>query len=169
MSTTPLRDDERIKTIEELMVLFATLREEGKKVVIASGCFDLVHPGHAHTFEEARAQGDLLVVGINSDTSVRAYKGPKRPIIDEKNRALLLAGLRSVDYVFIFDGNPPDWFPILKPDVFVKGEASVNDPAFPAEKALVESFGGRVWLAPFHEGLSTTNVIDTVIERYSQG
>lgn len=169
MNEMQLRVEDRIKSIAELVPIFSAFRAQGKHIVIASGCFDIIHSGHVRTFEEARLQGDVLVVGINSDASVRAYKGQNRPIVDEQNRALVLAGLRAVDYVFIFDGNPPDWFSILKPNIFVKGEGSVNDPAFPAEKALVESFGGRVWLAPFHAGLSTTNVIDTVIERYSQG
>ncbi len=166
MSETPLPGADRIKTLAELVPIVAALRAEGRRVVTTNGCFDIIHPGHVRSFEWAQAQGDVLVVGINSDDSIRALKGEKRPIVDAQNRARVLAGLRAVDYVFIFDGNPPSWFPLLKPDIHIKGEGSAQDPAFPAEKALVESFGGELRLAPYSEGLSTTNIIETIVQRY---
>ena len=94
MSNQILKDEDRVKTIQELVPIIEALKADGKRTVFASGCFDIIHPGHVGTFEDARAQGDVLIVGINSDASVHTYKGPKRPIVDEKNRALLKYFLR---------------------------------------------------------------------------
>ena len=125
--------------------------------------------GHIDSFEWAKAQGDVLVVGVNSDASVRENKGDLRPIQDEANRARVLAGLEAIDYIFIFDEkSPAEWLPKLRPDVHVKGAGSERDPAFSGEKALVESFGGEMRLAPQTEGYSTTKIIEKVLRVYKK-
>jgi D-beta-D-heptose 7-phosphate kinase/D-beta-D-heptose 1-phosphate adenosyltransferase len=134
-------------------------RRAGQRVAFTNGCFDLLHAGHVHYLHEARAQADLLVVGLNSDASVRRLKGPGRPINSQDARAMVLAGLQSVDYVTIFDEpTPMELLEAIRPDVLVKGADYAKDRVVGAE--LVESYGGRVHLAAFQEGYSTTRLLD---------
>lgn len=140
------------------------LRKAGKKVVFTNGCFDLVHAGHASTMAFARAQGDVLIVGLNSDASTRRLKGDKRPIVPEQHRLALMAALEAVDYVVLFDETEVDALVAeLKPDVLVKGADRAGNIV---GREHVEAYGGKVIAAPFVEGLSTTGIIKKVLDAY---
>lgn len=133
-------------------------QEAGKKVVFTNGCFDILHAGHVQYLRDAKAQGDLLILGLNSDESVRSLKGPGRPVNSEADRAAVLAGLGVVDYVTIFDeATPLELITTLKPQVLVKGADYSKAEVVGARE--VESWGGRVYLAPLREGCSTTGTI----------
>jgi D-beta-D-heptose 7-phosphate kinase / D-beta-D-heptose 1-phosphate adenosyltransferase len=136
----------------------ASRRHLGQRIAFTNGCFDLVHAGHVQYLEEARAQADLLVVGLNSDTSVRALKGPGRPIHAQDARATVLAGLAAVDYVTIFDESTPlPLIELLRPDVLVKGADYQKSEVVGA--SFVEASGGRIHLAVLREGYSTTRIL----------
>lgn len=144
-------------------------RKQRKVVVTTNGCFDILHAGHVSNLEAAKKLGDVLMVGINSDASVRQLKGPRRPIMPARDRALVLAGLWAVDYVFIFSGKGPiPWIKKVRPSVHVKGRGSEHSSAFAAEKGAVEAGGGRVALAPLIKGRSTTDVIDRILSRHTK-
>jgi D-beta-D-heptose 7-phosphate kinase/D-beta-D-heptose 1-phosphate adenosyltransferase len=136
-----------------------TRRRSGLRVGFTNGCFDLLHAGHVQYLQEARAQVDLLVVGLNSDAGVRALKGPQRPINPQAARAEVLAALQCVDYVTIFDEPTPlPLIELFRPDVLVKGADYRRDQVVGAD--FVESYGGRVYLAPLRQGYSTTHLAD---------
>lgn len=140
------------------------LQSEGKTVVFTNGAFDLLHAGHLDYLGFARRQGDCLVVGLNSDASVKRYKGPRRPIVAERDRAFLLLGLRVVDYVVIFDQDEPrELIAELQPDVLVKGEDWAH---YVSGREIVEARGGRVALAPLVKGRSTSNLIERILAAY---
>ncbi len=135
----------------------ARLRRAGKKLVFTNGSFDILHAGHVTYLEFARTQGDALVVGLNSDSSVRRYKGPGRPINNQRDRAKVLAALECVDYVVIFnEDEPAKLIAELVPDVLVKGADWAH---YVSGRDVVEKAGGRVVLAKLVEGRSTTAVI----------
>lgn len=143
----------------------AALKEQGKRVVFTNGCFDILHPGHTRYLEQARALGDHLMVAVNSDRSVRAIKGPNRPILNEKSRAEVLAALAFVDTVIIFDEETPlKVINELVPDILVKGRDWAEDRIIGSE--TVKKAGGRVERIPFAEGFSTSLIIQAVVERY---
>ena len=145
----------------------ARLRAAGKTVVFTNGCFDLMHAGHATYLEFARRQGDVLVVGLNTDASVRRYKGEKRPIVDERNRARLMAALECVDFVTWFDEDEPKaLIAELQPDVLVKAEDWAH---YVSGREIVEARGGKVVLAPMVAGLSTTKLIEKIVQAYGAG
>ncbi len=157
----------KIKTVAELKPLLAILRAAGKKIVFTNGCFDLIHTGHTRYLASARSLGDLLVVAVNSDASVRVIKGEKRPINVQRDRAETLAALGSVDFVTVFDEpDPHRVIAELQPDVLVKG----GD--WPIEKIIgrdiVEARGGKVVNIPFVEGQSTTGIIEKILDTYSK-
>src|SRR6188508_3618956 len=137
------------------------VRAEGKRIVFTNGVFDILHPGHVRYLQAARAHGDLLIVGLNSDASVRRNKGPARPINPEEERAEVLAALACVDAVSIFDDDTPaDIIRRVQPDILVKGAD------WPADQIVgrdtVESRGGRVVLEPVEQGYSTTSIVERV-------
>lgn len=136
-------------------------RAAGRVVVWTNGTFDLLHPGHVSSLQQARGLGDLLVVGVNSDRSVKAYKGPTRPVLGEHERAALLAALECVDFVVIFDEDTPaEALARLKPDVHCKGAEYAPPHGRPVpERAVVEGYGGRVAYLPLVPGVSTTDVL----------
>ena len=142
--------------VAELARRLAGLRSEGKRVVFTNGCFDVLHPGHVDLLARARAEGDVLVVGLNSDASVRRQnKGPERPINSEAVRAFMLAQLASVDYVVIFSEDTPlELIRALAPDVLVKGGDWTPDKIVGAD--LVQARGGRVLSLPLLGDFSTT-------------
>lgn len=141
-------------------------KKRGKKVVFTNGCFDLLHVGHIKYLEQAKGFGDVLLVGLNDDGSVRALKGPQRPIIGQEERAKILAALSCVDYVILFsDLTPERLIAELKPDVLVKGADYSLDQV--AGREIVESYGGMVKLIPPVEGKSTSGLVRTVLERYN--
>ena len=140
----------------------ARLRAAGKKLVFTNGAFDLLHAGHVTYLEFARAQGDALVVGLNSDASVRRNKGDKRPVNGQADRVRVLAALECVDYVVIFDEDEPvDLIAALMPDVLVKGADWAH---YVSGRDVVEKAGGRVVLAPLVEGRSTSGMIERVLK-----
>lgn len=154
----------RILSRAAMQAEMARLRAAGKKVVFTNGAFDILHLGHLTYMTFAREQGDCLVVGLNSDASVKRYKGEKRPIVPEQERATMLAGLKCVDYVVIFDEDEPkELIAHLLPDVLVKGEDWAH---YVSGREVVEANGGKVVLAKMVEGRSTTNVIKKIVEAY---
>ncbi|MBC7962600.1 MAG: D-glycero-beta-D-manno-heptose-7-phosphate kinase [Steroidobacteraceae bacterium] len=158
--------DSKIKSRDVLALLIAAEKARGKRVVFTNGCFDLLHAGHVKYLQKARGLGDLLVLGLNSDASVRRLKGPKRPLICEDERAHILAALNCIDYVTLFDEDTPlELIIALKPHVLAKGgDYSIEGVV---GREIVEEYGGRVELVAFVDGKSTTNLIDKVLERYS--
>jgi D-beta-D-heptose 7-phosphate kinase/D-beta-D-heptose 1-phosphate adenosyltransferase len=137
----------------------AEARGAGKRVVFTNGCFDLMHVGHVRYLAAARDAGDLLVVAINDDASVRRFKGPERPLVPEGARAEVLAALAAVDYVTIFgEDTPAELIAALLPDVLVKGADWAPDQVVGRE--VVEAHGGRVLLIPVVEGFSTTALVE---------
>jgi rfaE bifunctional protein nucleotidyltransferase chain/domain len=158
---------DKVKTREELKQIIRKAQSEGKKVVTTNGCFDVLHTGHLRYLQSAKQLGDILIVAINSDDSVRAIKGDKRPLVPENERAELLAGLECVDYVMIFSELTPIEFLIeLQPNVHVKGGDYTTDRVI--ERETVESIGAELRLLPGAEGKSTTNLIEIILERYGQ-
>lgn len=148
-----------------MLPLLAILRAAGKKIVFTNGCFDIIHTGHTRYLAKAKSLGDILIVAVNSDASVRMIKGDKRPINSEADRMETLAALEVVDFVTIF--NEPDPYQVIseiKPDVLVKG----GD--WPIEKIIgrdvVEARGGRVVNVPYIDGASTTGIIEKIVKIY---
>ena len=138
---------------------------EGKSVVFTNGCFDIIHAGHVDYLAKAKECGDVLILGLNSDKSVRSIKGEKRPIVPESERAFILSNLKSVDYVTLFDEDTP--FEIISaiiPDILVKGADWPIDQI--VGRDIVESNGGVVKTIKFVNQVSTTNIIKTILERY---
>ena len=150
----------KLQSLENLLKLRAKWSDEGKRVVWTNGCFDLLHVGHVRSLRDAKALGDILVVGLNSDASVRAIKGPTRPVVDQDDRAELLSALEPVDCVTIFDETEPSAIlAIVKPDIHCKGAEYADDKRPVPERAVVEAYGGRVCFLPLHEGRSTTAML----------
>lgn len=146
---------------DEIAARCEELRREGKRIVSTNGCFDILHVGHVRILEQARDLGDVLVVGINSDNSVKRLKGESRPINNETDRAEVLTSLRSVDYVSIFDEDTPvEFLKAVKPNIHVKG--SDYKPSDLAETPVVESFGGEVRILALVPSKSTTALVEKI-------
>jgi D-beta-D-heptose 7-phosphate kinase/D-beta-D-heptose 1-phosphate adenosyltransferase len=155
----------KIKTQTELISILEDLRQQGKKIVFTNGCFDLLHVGHIRYLKEAKGYGDILIVAVNSDSSVKSIKGDKRPIVSQSERAEVLAALEMIDYVTMFDeGTPCNVIKKLQPDVLIKGGDWTVEKI--VGKDIVEKIGGKVLSIPFHKGASTTGIIERVLERY---
>ncbi len=153
------------RTLEELLPELLRHRASGKKVVFTNGCFDIVHLGHVKYFQWAKRQGDLLIVGVNTDNGIRRLKGPKRPIINEVDRLGVLEELESIDYLVTFDEDTPiKLIEQIRPDVLVKGADYAKENVVGWD--VVESSGGRVALAPLIDGRSTSSVIQRILEAY---
>ena len=145
---------------EDLKELLNKLKD--KKIVFTNGCFDILHIGHAKYLKESKKFGDILIVGVNSDSSVKKLKGPNRPINNEIDRALLLNELKSVDYVVIFEEESPiNLLNIIKPDIYTKG-ADYTLETLPEAPTVLKN-GGRVEFIKFVEGKSTTNVVKNIL------
>lgn len=157
----------KIYSREELKKEIDRLRKAGKKIVFTNGCFDILHVGHTRYLEGAKKHGDVLVLGLNSDDSVRSFKGTKRPLIPENERADVVAALEAVDYVTIFpELTPLELIEYLKPDVLVKGGDWKEEQV--VGRKSVEKWGGRVIIIPEIKGSSTTNIIEKIIEVYGK-
>ena len=142
------------------------LKAAGRSLVFTNGAFDILHAGHATYLDFARRQGDALVVGLNSDASIKRYKGPLRPINPEADRARVLAALECVDYVVVFgEDEPRDLIAAILPDVLVKGADWAH---YVSGRDVVEANGGRVVLANLVEGRSTTGMIDRIVAAYGR-
>ncbi|MBW1676837.1 MAG: D-glycero-beta-D-manno-heptose 1-phosphate adenylyltransferase [Deltaproteobacteria bacterium] len=150
---------------EELKKKVQALKRAGKKIVFTNGCFDLLHIGHVRYLKAARAEGDLLVVGVNSDRSVGEIKGPVRPVVPDSERAEVLASLACVDFVTLFDEpDPLVTIRSLVPDVLVKGADWEEDAIVGRE--VVEASGGRVIRIQLTEGASTSRIIEKILANY---
>ena len=141
------------------------LRKKGKKIAFTNGCFDILHVGHVRYLREAKKTADVLVLALNSDSSVRSLKGEKRPLMNEKERAEILAALEFIDFVTIFEElTPLELIIYLKPDILIKG----GD--WPEEKVVgreeIKKWGGRVAIIPEVEGKSTTNIVEKIKKLY---
>ena len=157
----------KILTWEELKKVVDLRRKEGRTIVFTNGCFDILHVGHVQYLQEARKMGDLLILGMNSDASVRAIKGEKRPLVPQAERAEVIASLTTVDYVTLFDETTPlRLIEYLQPDCLVKGgdwkEASV------VGGELVRAWGGKVIIIPLTKGASTTNLVEKILQVYGK-
>ncbi len=152
----------KIKEQRELQQIVEGLKKQGKRIVFTNGCFDILHQGHVLYLEEARRKGDCLIVGVNTDASVREIKGEKRPLVPQEGRMTVLAALEAVDYVVPFD--EPDPFAIislLRPHILVKGGDWNQEEVVGRE--LVE----QTIVVPYIEGMSTSGIIETILQRYS--
>ncbi|CUS76415.1 rfaE bifunctional protein, domain II [Candidatus Kryptonium thompsonii] len=155
----------KVVNINEIVQIVKELKSEGKKVVFTNGCFDILHRGHVEYLAKAKELGDVLIVGLNSDSSVKQIKGDGRPIVSQEDRAFILSNLAFVDYVVIFDEPTPyELISKIIPDVLVKG----NDWAIEdvVGRDIVEANGGRVVLVELTPNRSTTNIIKTILERF---
>jgi D-beta-D-heptose 7-phosphate kinase/D-beta-D-heptose 1-phosphate adenosyltransferase len=162
-----LRTAHTVLKLEELKKIVSLAKGTGKTVVFTNGCFDLIHGGHIEFLQKAREKGDLLVVGLNSDRSVKSIKGEGRPIKSEKERANIISALRYVDYITIFDeSTPADLIREVRPDILVKGDDYAIDEVVGRE--IVEGYGAKVELIPVVQGLSTTNIVEKILENYKQ-
>jgi len=154
----------KVIDLDLLLGLRARWRAEGRTVVWTNGCYDLLHVGHVRGLQEARGLGDVLVVGVNSDASVRRLKGPRRPIVPEAERAELLAALGCVDHVLVFGQDTPvEVLARLRPDVHCKGADYAPPSARPIPEAeTVRSYGGRIAYLTFVPGVSTTDIVQRI-------
>ena len=144
-----------------LDIFFSKIRSENKKIVFTNGCFDIIHPGHIHVLSQAKLLGDILVVGLNSDKSVKNLKGKERPLVNESDRAKILLSIKYVDYVTIFDeSTPKDIIKKIKPDTLVKGGDYIVDDIVGSKFVIVS--GGRVEIVKFLDGYSSSNYIDNL-------
>lgn len=154
----PVKLSDRIVSRQTLIAKLEERRRQGQRVAFTNGCFDVLHAGHVEYLQEARSQADVLVVGLNSDDSVRQLKGPGRPVNPLDARALVLAGLTTVDFVTVFSEETPlELIHAVRPDVLIKGADYHRDRVVGGD--FVESYGGRVHLAPLREGFSTTRLL----------
>ncbi|HEX2987303.1 MAG TPA: D-glycero-beta-D-manno-heptose 1-phosphate adenylyltransferase, partial [Chloroflexota bacterium] len=150
---------------ESLIQKVAALKAAGKKIVFTNGCFDLIHTGHVRYLREAASFGDILVVGLNSDASIRLFKDPGRPLVPEADRAEVLAALEMVDYVSIFEERTSEALvAVVRPDIYVKG-GDYRSEDLP-EARIVDSYGGRVQLVGYVEGRSTSQIVRDILESY---
>lgn len=153
---------------DELKEICTRLKKEGKKIVFTNGCFDILHAGHIDYLTKAKTLGDILVVGVNSDKSVRVIKGGRRPIIPEQERALIISNLKPVDYVTLFDEpTPRELIELLIPDILVKG--ADWDLEKIVGRDVVEANGGKVLTINFVNDQSTTKIIKTILGRFKDG
>jgi rfaE bifunctional protein nucleotidyltransferase chain/domain len=151
----------KLKTAGELAVIRSQMAARGQKLVLTNGCFDLLHAGHVRYLQGARALGEALVVALNGDDSVRALKGPKRPINDERDRAEVLAGLACVDFVTIFQApRVTDVITKVKPHVYAKGGDYTPATLDPDERAALEGAGADIKILPLVPGKSTTGMLE---------
>ncbi len=158
---------EKVKTLTELKKIVADIRSAGKRVVFANGCFDMLHGGHISYLQSAKAQGDMLVVGVNSDVSMKKIKGDKRPIYPEQERLELLAAIQYVDYLMLFDEESCDHLlRELHPDVHAKGTDYTRETV--PERATSQALGIEVFIAGAPKENATKDIIKLILERYGQ-
>jgi D-beta-D-heptose 7-phosphate kinase/D-beta-D-heptose 1-phosphate adenosyltransferase len=156
----------RLYTREELVAARAEWKRQGKSVVFTNGCYDILHPGHVRLLEKARALGDILILAINSDSSVRRLKGASRPLNPEQDRAELVLALQAVDAVTVFDEDTPrELIAEVLPDVLIKGADWAH---FIAGREEVEAAGGKVLSTPLEPGYSTTGIVELLLTRTVQ-
>ena len=156
-----------IINIKDIEKFCGILRRSGKKIALTNGSFDLVHSGHVNYLNEAKKTADCLIVGINSDKSVKQYKSDKRPIVPQEQRALLIDNFKAVDYVVIFEETTADnLIEKVKPDIYVKGGDYTEDTL--PETATVKKHGGKIKFIKMTQGCSTTNIINKILDIYAK-
>jgi rfaE bifunctional protein nucleotidyltransferase chain/domain len=154
-----------VKSLDELVEIRKSLMQQKKKVVFTNGVFDILHAGHVDYLTKTKQKGDVLIVGVNSDSSVRRIKGPTRPIVPQHERAFIISSLKPVDFVVIFEEDTPhETIKKIIPDVLIKGADWAVDNI--VGKDIVEANGGKVETIEFVNNQSTTNIIKTVLERF---
>lgn len=160
-------DKNKIKTLEELKEIVKELKNKNKLIVTTNGVFDILHLGHIKYLQEAKKLGDILIIAINSDNSVKQIKGPERPINSQQSRAEVLTALSFVDYIVIFnETDPVNILSEIKPDIHVKGgDYKINQII---EKEVVEKNNGKIILIPEIKGYSTTDLINKIIKNYKK-
>ena len=157
--------ESKIKTLKEIQTLFPRLKAKGKSIVFTNGCFDILHYGHVKYLQEAKQKGDILIVAVNADSSIRRIKGRNRPIVSEKNRVRMIAALEGVDYVILFtEVTPLKVIKAVKPDILVKGADWKKAEIAGAD--FVRSYGGRVLTVPLVKNQSTTNLIRKIAKTF---
>lgn len=165
---TKIKIKDKLKTLEELKEIVKKHKREGKRIATTNGSFDILHVGHVYILESAKRLTDILIVLLNSDFSIKKLKGPRRPIVPERERAEMLSALECVDYVVIFDSdNPLEHLKELKPDMHIKGGTFVLE-RIKTEKELIESWGGKHITLPIVEGYSTTNIVESILESHKE-
>ena len=156
-----------IYNISDNLSFVSALKAQGKKIVFTNGVFDIIHRGHVEYLSEAKSLGDILIVGMNSDSSVKMIKGDKRPIVSESDRSYVLSNLKPVDYVIIFDeDNPLNLISKVLPNILVKGADWSEDKIIGSD--IVKQNGGEVKRIKFVENNSSTNIIDRIIQLYTK-
>ena len=170
----------KVKTLDEMRAVVDGLRERQGRLVFTNGCFELLHVGHIRYLQAARQLGEALVIGLNSDASVRQIKGSPRPLVPEAERAEVLAALSCVDYVIVFsEPTAENLVAALKPDIYVKGGdyavvgrgeplSSVAGLKIAPEMRVVEAYGGEIAVLPYSRGHSTTFLIDNILRSYNK-
>jgi D-glycero-beta-D-manno-heptose 1-phosphate adenylyltransferase len=159
--------ESKILTLKNLMITLKNLRKSGKRVVFTNGCFDILHVGHVRYLAEARAKGDVLVLGLNSDASVKSIKSDSRPVVNQNQRAEVLAGLACVDYITIFDEpDPLALIQAIKPDILVKGADWEETKIIGAD--VVKSYGGEVERIKLVPDISTSGIIRRILKLYGR-
>jgi rfaE bifunctional protein nucleotidyltransferase chain/domain len=163
-----MRLKSKIKSLQQLKKIVKLIKLQNKTVVMANGCFDLLHVGHIRYLEASKSMGDILVVAINNDQSMKAIKDPQRPIIREKARAEIVASLAAVDYVVLFGGEQVDRVLLaLEPDIQAKGTDYTADTI--PERNIVASYGGRVAITGDKKDHATKDLIKAITQKYGKG
>lgn len=158
--------NKKIKNQDEIVKISEKMRKKGKKIVVFNGSFDLLHIGHIRSIQQSKKQGDVLILTINSDKSVKSYKGPKLPIVPQRDRADALAALEDVDFVVLFDEiTPNSVLAKIKPHIYCKSPDWGKNCI---ERAIIESYGGKIHLLPWQEGYSTTNLVEKIINIHEE-
>ena len=154
----------KVKKREEIKKISEEAKKEGKLVVTVNGCFDLFHAGHLDLLEESSKVGDVLIVGLNSDSSIKRYKGRKRPIIPEQQRVKIISGIRFVDYITIFDEiDCLNFIESVKPNIHIKGPDYEQDCI---ESTLVKKYGGIIYKVELKTRISTSDIIERIVKKY---
>jgi len=157
--------EQRVLVQQDIVRLVDAIRKQGKIIGFTNGCFDILHVGHVRYLCAAKSMVDVLIVGVNSDESVRALKGPQRPVIPDIFRAEVLSALRCVDYVTIFSDRTAERIvEAIRPDIYFKGGDYTPDVNSLPESAIVREYGGKVVILPYQEGFSTTRILGTIRE-----
>ena len=160
MTTTMELENSKLHSLEESVAIREALRKEGQRFVLTNGCFDLLHPGHVSYLKEAKGLGDVLWIALNGETSVAALKGPNRPVMNDAERAYMLASLECVDGVVIFNTERLNAeIRTLKPDIYAKAGDYTIETLDKGERAALEDVGAQIEFIPFLEGYSTTSFI----------
>ena len=158
-------DFKELKTLDELEIIIQEEKKKGKKIVFTNGCYDILHKGHRYILTEASKYGDVFIVALNSDSSIKRLKGEDRPKNKELDRAYIVSGFKGVDYVIIFNEDSPlELLKKIKPDINIKGGAAIPE-RVEKEKQAMDEYGGKIINLPLIEGYSTTRMIEIINDK----